>query len=810
MKSGNGSSQRSACALLKRTATSHSAAHAIHLDEPLIIRDATLDDRTKENPLVTGEPFVRFYAGIPLRTQQGYALGTLCVIDTTVRDITDIQLQSLKMLAKQVVSQLELRREIRSNSRLTTAIKGTRYGLGRATAATFVVGLMVTIATILKSSHATDLLADASLITAIEGGVISLFLASIVWSLGRSRAHAFALAENMTADLSYAKDQAVKRSTELQASREAMKSVAGMLKRTSQMARVGGWELENGSRFVSWSDEVYRIHEVAIGTPISLEQAIAFYSIDAREKIAAAVNAAMSSGTPWDLELPLVTAKGNKIWVRAQGECIHDSKGKVCTKLCGALQDITARRLAEDILRCTATHDRLTGLPNRAMLSDRLQSCLNRSVRHPDRAFAVLFMDFDRFKLTNDTLGHEAGDELLRQIAQRLRTCLRPSDSIGGRVETETTFGRLGGDEFVIILDEVSQPEDAGLVAERLLNTLAAPYLILGHEVVSTASIGVVTSNAQYTSPEELLRDADIAMYEAKLAGKGRFIVFDKEMHDRIQSRVQIESELRKAISDEQLVIYYQPIISLSTAETLGVEALVRWKHPTRGLISPDQFIPVAEETGLIIPIGDWVLRKACEQFQQWKAVPGHAAPASLSVNLSRRQLGVTDLADRVKATLDSTGMAPGLLHLEVTESAVMKDPAFAIETLERLRSIGVRIDMDDFGTGHSSLAMLHQFPIDVLKIDRSFISNITLGKDFVAIVCAIVQLAHNLSISIVAEGIETSEQLAMLQSIDCEAGQGFYFSQPLPANELEAFQARSVGDPSAHRPSPSSATEAA
>jgi diguanylate cyclase (GGDEF)-like protein len=618
-----------------------------------------------------------------------------------------------------------------------------------------------------------------TIVAGVFGLVLSLLLAIVIWSLGRSRTRAFELANNMTADLRAAKGLADDRSHALIAS-------ADLLRRTGELARVGGWEFEIATEKLTWSEVVYHIHEVPPGTTITVPRAIEFYAPEARHLIESAVNKAIADGSTWDLELPLITATGKRIWVRAQGECIIE--GGVTTKLCGAFQDITDRKTVEELLRGSATHDKLTGLPNRSLLTDRLQQCLNRSARNLGRAFAILFLDFDRFKLTNDTLGHEAGDELLKQIALRLRACVRSGDSVAFP-EDRSTVGRLGGDEFVVVLDDIEGLPDAIVVADRLLKVLASPYMILGHDVVSTASIGIVTGGAHYSRPDELLRDADIAMYEAKAAGKARYVVFDTQMHQRLQRRAEMEADLRKAIALEQLFLVYQPIVSLATGANHGVEVLLRWNHPTRGIICPAELIPIAEESGLILPIGEWVIRTACNQFKVWQRTLGDLAPLSISVNLSRKQLAIGSIVSKVAAILDETGMDPTRLNLEVTESAVMNDPVGATQLLNELRRTGIKIHMDDFGTGHSSLAMLHQFPIDVLKIDRSFVANLGQGRAFAALVCAIVQLAHNLGMSIVAEGIESGEQVAMLQSIDCEMGQGYYFSRPLTAPAFEAFR---------------------
>ena len=473
-----------------------------------------------------------------------------------------------------------------------------------------------------------------------------------------------------------------------------------------------------------------------------------------------------------------------------------------------SFQDITERIRAENELRAAARTDKLTGLPNRALFCDRLQQAVWRAKRHSDFHFAVLFLDFDRFKAVNDSLGHNVGDLLLQEIGRRLCLAVRSGDSLS-RETREHTAARLGGDEFVVLLDGLAHPDDAIVVAHRLLETFAQPYYLGDHEVYSTASIGIVTTAMLADSADEVLRDADTAMYEAKLAGKGQYVVFDVSMRERVQSRLNMENDLRRAVENNELFLMYQPIVCLHTGQIVSFEALVRWRHPWRGVISPAEFIPVAEDTGLILPIGAWVLREACRQFAQWRTSAGAAAPRSISVNLSRHQLDLPDLPATIREILAQTGMTPGCLHLEVTESAVMKDAASAAQRLRAIKDIGVKLDMDDFGTGYSSLACLHQFPFDTLKIDRSFIAKIHRGRDFAALVHAVVQLARNLSISVVAEGIENLEQAMVLQSLDCELGQGYLFSKPLYAAEVPDFRVHAATLPGARAPAAPAASMA-
>jgi diguanylate cyclase len=440
-------------------------------------------------------------------------------------------------------------------------------------------------------------------------------------------------------------------------------------------------------------------------------------------------------------------------------------------------------------LEHTALHDKLTGLPNRALFSDNLTRAIARAKRNADYKFAVYFLDFDRFKNINDSLGHAVGDQLLIEISKRIETCLRRNDVVTR--SPQPFSARLGGDEFVVLADDIRQTADAACIAERIVQALSEPYVLHGHEVCSAVSIGVTTSDILADTAEDMLRDSDTAMYEAKLAGGERYVMFDVSMRQRAQNRLALENDLRKALDAGQLFLMYQPIVSLQTGHVESFESLIRWNHPERGIVPPNEFIPIAEETGLIIPIGQWVLREACRQFAQWRQTMGDAAPRNISVNLSRKQLLLTDLPRTLAKILEETAVPPSCLHLEITESAVMQNTESATQILHAIKKVGAKLDMDDFGTGYSSLAHLHQFPIDVLKIDRSFVANLERGKDFVALVHAVAQLARNLNIAVVAEGIETADQALILQSLECDFGQGYLFSKPILASQVPSFQVR-------------------
>lgn len=449
--------------------------------------------------------------------------------------------------------------------------------------------------------------------------------------------------------------------------------------------------------------------------------------------------------------------------------------------------DITRQRRVENQLRHAALHDSLTGLPNRQLITDRISRAIMRHARHPHEHYALLFLDFDRFKVVNDSLGHEVGDRLLIAIANRLEANLRSIDTAAWAGDDDIALpARMGGDEFVVLLEGMTTPEDARIVADRLVKAFADPYEIDDHVINSTASIGIATSAATYERADDLLRDADTAMYEAKAAGKAQWVMFDQDMHHAVVERIELERQLHEAVENRDFILYYEPIVSLSDGRLLGFEALVRWRHAERGIVSPGEFIEIAEEVGLIGEIGDWVLHEACRQLRIWHSrFPNHSS-LKMNVNLSKRQLLDPRFVRTVRECLDLHRVKPGTLVFEITESAVMDSAEYCAPILEAFRNDGIEIAMDDFGTGHSSLNFLHCLSIDVIKIDQSFVQQQQHMHRDAAILSTIMQLAHNLGIPVIAEGIEDEEQLAMLQALQCDYGQGHFFAQAAHANDAE------------------------
>jgi diguanylate cyclase (GGDEF)-like protein/PAS domain S-box-containing protein len=495
---------------------------------------------------------------------------------------------------------------------------------------------------------------------------------------------------------------------------------------------------------------------------------------DDREKVFAREMQLDEPGAPE--EYRMLHRDGRTVWVRDHAALVSDELGQL--RWHGVLSDITDRKLAEAELRLAeadiryqALHDALTGLPNRTLVFDQLE----RARPRPDRQLAVLLLDLDRFKLVNDSFGHAAGDALLVEIAPRLREALRPED----------TVGRLGGDEFVVLLADIADERVAVEVAERIVAALRRPFLLEGIEHFVTVSIGIAIASGERALAGALIRDADAALYRAKDRGRGRYEVFDRAMRVRTLERLSLENDLRRALDRGQLRVNYQPVVSLRDRSILGIEALVHWEHPERGLVAPLEFIPIAEESGVIGQIGEWVLNEACRQAREWHEDSPDAPPLGVSVNLSVRQITQRDLAGMVARTLRDTGLDPQCLCLEITETMILDDSDAANEALRALLALGVGMVLDDFGTGYSSLAYLTRMPIHGLKIDRSFVKGLGSSERSTAIVTAIVRMAEALSLEVTAEGVETVRQIEELQRLGCHRAQGFHFAHPLPAREI-------------------------
>jgi diguanylate cyclase (GGDEF)-like protein/PAS domain S-box-containing protein len=479
---------------------------------------------------------------------------------------------------------------------------------------------------------------------------------------------------------------------------------------------------------------------------------------------------------------------GSVIWISEQARAVYDDQGALLYYE-GFVQDTTdakrvedERKQAEAKLAYNALHDPLTGLPNRLLLRDRLEHAMQRTQRHRDRLLAVLFLDLDRFGIINDSLGYSQGDQLLVKITHRLQSQLRAGD----------TLAHLNGDEFAILLEDLQNPQEATEVADRLQQLLARPFILERREVFTSASLGIALSTVLEDQPERLLQSAEIALSRAKALGRNRYEVFHLEMQQQATELFHLDTDLRQALQHQEFQLHYQPVVCLSTRKVVGFEALLRWQHPQRGWVAPDTFIPLAEETGLIVPLGQWVLHQACHQLAAWQHQFPHALPLGMSVNLSSKQLEQPDLVEAIAAVLDSSGLAPFDLKLEITETALIENSAAATTFFEQIKALGVQLHLDDFGTGYSSLSYLHRFPVDLIKIDRSFIGSLFQeckpNPECISIVQTILALASHLGMKVTAEGIETAQQWSQLHKLNCDYGQGYFFARPLPADQIEAF----------------------
>jgi diguanylate cyclase (GGDEF)-like protein/PAS domain S-box-containing protein len=548
------------------------------------------------------------------------------------------------------------------------------------------------------------------------------------------------------------------------------------LAEVQRLAHLGRWEWDIGADRVTWSQELFRIFGLE---PSELTATYAGYlervHPDDRERIDRVVGDSFRTGRPFGFDHRIVRPDGEVRWLECLGDVVTGPAGDPL-KLVGSAQDVTERKRAEEALAHQALHDALTGLANRFLFLDRLEHALARQSREGTLS-AVLFLDLDDFKTVNDGLGHAQGDQLLVAVAERLASCLRSAD----------TGARLGGDEFAILLEDLRLAADAPSIAGRIIESLREPFSLEGNLLTVSGSIGIAMA-APASDPRQLLRQADVAMYRAKAEGKNRFCIFEPGMHDEVVRRLELKAELQQAVEDGDLVTHYQPVVDLETGGVVGVEALVRWQHAERGLLAPSAFIAMAEETGLIVPIGRQVLREACHQVREWQARrPGLA----VNVNLSPRQLQDPALVDEVAACLVSADLDPARLTLEITESVLLADDAATARTLTQLKELGVSIALDDFGTGYSSLSHLERFPVDVLKIDKRFVQGLG-GGDAPALTRAILGLGDLLGLEVVAEGIERPEQLEALRALGCRWGQGFLFARPLTRDETETLLERS------------------
>lgn len=572
---------------------------------------------------------------------------------------------------------------------------------------------------------------------------------------------------------------------------DALRLSQARLDNAQRMARLGHWEWRPATGELVWSREFARILDIRLTDSVGEWDDFVARAVDAdREELAAVTRLAVAERRPVSLEFRIELGDSSIRNVRLEAEPLIVADGQ-CTHMLGTLQDVTERIDAQAQIHTLAYFDLVTGLPNRAQLYEQLRVVLRSAIRS-QAVFALLFLDLDHFKQVNDTLGHDAGDDLLRQVSERLLSVVRDTDTVsrpGGETSAdvlEHTVARLGGDEFVVLLGHIERAEEAARAAQRIAASISEPYSIGEAEVVVTTTIGISVFPSDGEDAETLLKHADVAMYHAKERGRNGYQFYSRGIHEKTLERFSLERELRAGIESGQLSLVFQPKVRLSDGSLCGAEALVRWNHPSRGEINPAEFIPLAEDTGLILPIGQWVLREACVQRQRWTEAGFPEFP--LAVNCSAVQFTRGDVIADISAAIENSGLDPRWLEVELTESLLLKDIDKGIDSLERMKAIGVQIAIDDFGTGFSSLSYLKRLPVDKLKIDQTFVGRLPIDKGDSAIVSTIVTLSRNLGLQVVAEGVETIEQYETLRKFGCDEAQGYLISWPLPIDEFEAW----------------------
>jgi diguanylate cyclase (GGDEF)-like protein len=578
---------------------------------------------------------------------------------------------------------------------------------------------------------------------------------------------------------------------------EELKRSQASLAYAQELARVGNWEWRPGQPDY-WSGEMYRILglDPATATP-GLGTFLKCVAREARTRVKEGFDALVAQGGKSGAEIRIVRPDGEVRDVYQRSEVQYDAQGRAAL-VRGTMQDVTEQKQLERKMRALAHYDGLTGLPNRGRFKEQLARELRRAERAAARV-AVMFLDLDRFKQINDSLGHPVGDALLKAVAERLNGCLRGGDNLGRSDAEGSATARLGGDEFTVMLTGLALAEDAAKVAQRIVEAMARPFAVDGHELYVTASVGVAVYPEDGADVDTLLKNADVAMYNAKDGGRNNYKFYSSQLNARALDRLTLERDLHRALERGELLLHYQPQVESATGQVTGVEALLRWNHPERGQVPPAQFIPIAEQNGLIVPIGEWVLHEACRQARAW-SVEAAVAP-QVWVNVSGIQFRDQRLVGAVRRALEASGLAPQLLVVEATETIMLEDREATLETLRELKAMGIGIAIDDFGTGYSSLAYLKRFPLDTLKIDGSFVRDLAEDADDRAIVSAIIAMAGSLELAVLAEGVETAGQAALLRALGCSRMQGYLFSRPVPAAEIAALLAAGLGGPERFAP---------
>jgi diguanylate cyclase (GGDEF)-like protein/PAS domain S-box-containing protein len=772
-------------------------AHTIVENDILTVPDAAQDVRFAANPFVTGEPHVRFYAGMPIISDDGLALGSICVIDRIPRTLRNDQEQALRIIARQVMALIKARFQAvmmkTVNQQLQTSEQSYRF-------------LAETIPQQVWAARADGFInyGNRRAMNYFGEGVLDE-LSGMQWhkvihpdDLARTEARwrdAVTTGANYETEYRLLRHDGEYRWHLSQAA--PMRDAAGAIRKwygtntdihDRKVVESALREAEGYRNLFQHANDAILILDLETEIVLDVnEKACEMYGFAYEEFVGKSMREISQNASHGDkFRRELVRAGDYQTFETVQhraddtalellvNSSVIDYHGRKV--ILSINRDITERNRTDRLLTHNALHDALTRLPNRTLFTEHLRHAIERGARQVSDGYAVLFLDFDRFKIINDSLGHNQGDNLLIMFAERLKAAVRPSDIVA----------RLGGDEFTILLDELDHQGEAETIAGRIHDSLKKPFFLGSNEVFLSASIGIAFGHTDYREPGDVLRDADIAMYRAKTDGRSRTIVFNQEMHSAAIARLQLEGELRQALERREFCVYYQPIVNYATDRIKGFEALVRWRHPSRGFISPIEFIPLAEDTGLIIPLGEFVLRESCRQLSRWQKQAPTDVPLTMSVNLSCKQFMQPNLVEMVAAILEETNLSADCLRLEVTESYLMDDTEAAITIMHRLRELGVKLSLDDFGTGYSSLSYLHRLPLDYLKIDRSFVSRMKPGSEDLEIVRTVIGLAQNLHLKTIAEGVETEGHAQQLKDLNCDYGQGFLYSKPIPADEVD------------------------